>query len=72
MITQENASSSDELTQSSNQLSILATNLKQAVGFFKLKELEKDEMEDVFLDQNKKRKKPKKLYRIRISKKGRE
>jgi methyl-accepting chemotaxis protein len=34
MITQENASSSDELTQSSNQLSVLATNLKSAVGFF--------------------------------------
>ena len=38
MITQENASSSDELTQSSNQLSVLAMNLNQAVGFFKLDE----------------------------------
>jgi methyl-accepting chemotaxis protein len=38
MITQENASSSDELTQSSNQLSVLATNLNRAVGFFKIDE----------------------------------
>ncbi len=38
MITQENASSSDELTQSSNQLSVLAMNLNQAVGFFKIDE----------------------------------
>ena len=38
MITQENASSSDELTQSSNQLSVLAMNLNKAVGFFKLNE----------------------------------
>ena len=38
MITQENASSSDELTQSSNQLSVLAMNLNKAVGFFKLEE----------------------------------
>jgi methyl-accepting chemotaxis protein len=53
MITQENASSSDELTQSSNQLSVLATNLKQAVGFFKLKESEKDEMPDPFAEQEK-------------------
>lgn len=38
MITQENASSSDMLTQSSNQLAILAHNLKEAVGIFKLDE----------------------------------
>jgi len=38
MITQENASSSDELTQSSNQLSVLAMNLNKAVGFFKIDE----------------------------------
>ena len=38
MITQENASSSDELTQSSNQLSVLALNLNKAVGFFKIDE----------------------------------
>lgn len=38
MITQENASSSDELTQSSNQLSGLATGLNQAIGFFKMDE----------------------------------
>ena len=36
MITQENASSSDILTQSSNQLSILAVNLQEAVGIFKV------------------------------------
>ncbi len=38
MITQENASSSDELTQSSNQLSGLATGLNQAIRFFKMDE----------------------------------
>lgn len=38
VITQENASSSDELTNSSVQLSSLATNLKAAVSFFKLDE----------------------------------
>jgi methyl-accepting chemotaxis protein len=42
MITQENASSSDELTQSSNQLSVLATNLNRAVGFFKIDESDLD------------------------------
>lgn len=36
MITQENASSSDILTQSSNQLAVLAENLQQAVGIFKV------------------------------------
>lgn len=36
VITQENASSSDELTNNSVQLSELAANLKAAVGFFKL------------------------------------
>ena len=36
VITQENASSSDELTNSSVHLSTLAANLKSAVGFFKL------------------------------------
>lgn len=38
VITQENASSSDELTNSSILLSSLAANLKQAVGYFKLDE----------------------------------
>ncbi|MGN0029833.1 MAG: methyl-accepting chemotaxis protein [Marinilabiliaceae bacterium] len=38
VITQENASSSDELTNSSVLLSSLAANLKQAVGYFKLDE----------------------------------
>ena len=38
VITQENASSSDELTNSSVVLSNLATELKQAVGYFKLDE----------------------------------
>ncbi len=36
LITQENASSSDELTQSSEQLSILADGLKEAVSFFNI------------------------------------
>ena len=38
VITQENASSSDELTNSSLHLSSLAANLKEAVGDFKLNE----------------------------------
>ena len=38
VITQENASSSDELTNSSLHLSSLAANLKEAVGYFKLNE----------------------------------
>ncbi len=38
VITQENASSSDELTNSSAHLSTLADNLKRAVGYFKLDE----------------------------------
>ncbi|MBP5364459.1 MAG: HAMP domain-containing protein [Bacteroidales bacterium] len=38
VITQENASSSDELTSSSVQLSGLAASLKEAVSFFKLDE----------------------------------
>ena len=38
VITQENASSSDELTNSSARLSTLADNLKHAVGYFKLSE----------------------------------
>lgn len=38
MITQENASSSDMLTQSSNQLAVLANNLKDVVGVFVLNE----------------------------------
>lgn len=38
VITQENASSSDELTNSSSQLNMLASSLKQAVSFFKLDE----------------------------------
>lgn len=36
MITQENASSSDMLTQSSNELAQLANNLKDIIGIFKL------------------------------------
>jgi methyl-accepting chemotaxis protein len=36
MITQENASSSDELTQSAEQLSSLADSLKDAVSFFNI------------------------------------
>ncbi|WP_066630257.1 methyl-accepting chemotaxis protein [Labilibacter marinus] len=36
LITQENASSSDELTQSAEQLSVLADGLKEAVSFFKI------------------------------------
>jgi methyl-accepting chemotaxis protein len=40
MITQENASSSDELTQSSEQLSELAANLQKAVSIFKIGEEE--------------------------------
>jgi methyl-accepting chemotaxis protein len=36
VITQENASASDELTNSSLELSQLADNLKKVVGFFKL------------------------------------
>jgi methyl-accepting chemotaxis protein len=43
MITQENASSSDILTQSSNQLAILAENMQQAVGIFKVDENDKSE-----------------------------
>ena len=38
VITQENASSSDELTQGANQLARLADNLKTAVGYFKIGE----------------------------------
>lgn len=37
-ITQENASSSDELTQGANQLARLAENLKTAVGYFNIGE----------------------------------
>ncbi len=37
-ITQENASSSDELTQGANQLARLADNLKTAVGYFNIGE----------------------------------
>ncbi|MBN2744599.1 methyl-accepting chemotaxis protein [Breznakibacter xylanolyticus] len=48
MITQENASSSDILTQSSNQLTVLAENLQQAVGIFKV-----DENEAAFKPQTK-------------------
>lgn len=38
VITQENASSSDELTQGANQLARLADNLKTAVGYFNIGE----------------------------------
>lgn len=41
VITQENASSSDELTNSSVQLSALAENLRAAVSFFKIDESQK-------------------------------
>lgn len=47
VITQENASSSDELTNSSVLLSSLATNLKQAVGYFKLDDKLAKEAEEV-------------------------
>ncbi len=47
VITQENASSSDELTNSSVLLSSLATNLKQAVGYFKLDDKSAKEAEEV-------------------------
>lgn len=46
VITQENASSSDELTNSSVLLSQLADNLKSAVSFFKLDEKSKIEAEN--------------------------
>ncbi|MCQ2201676.1 MAG: methyl-accepting chemotaxis protein [Bacteroidales bacterium] len=46
VITQENASSSDELTNSSVLLSQLADNLKNAVSFFKLDEKSKIEAEN--------------------------
>lgn len=46
VITQENASSSDELTNSSVLLSSLATNLKQAVGYFKLDDQSAKEAEE--------------------------
>ncbi len=36
MITQENAASSDQLTQSSDQLLTLAQNLQEAVGYFNI------------------------------------
>ena len=36
LITQENASSSDELTQSAEQLAVLADRLKEAVSFFSI------------------------------------
>lgn len=54
VITQENASSSDELTNSSVLLSQLADNLKNAVSFFKLDEKSKVEAENsvkIDLDQ---------------------
>lgn len=51
VITQENASSSDELTNSSVLLSQLADNLKNAVGFFKLNENDtKTETKSVNID----------------------
>lgn len=45
VITQENASSSDELTNSSVQLSALAENLRAAVSFFKIDESQADEQQ---------------------------
>jgi methyl-accepting chemotaxis protein len=45
VITQENASSSDELTNSSVQLSALAENLRAAVSFFKIDESQTDEQQ---------------------------
>ncbi|MCQ2235650.1 MAG: methyl-accepting chemotaxis protein [Bacteroidales bacterium] len=50
VITQENASSSDELTNSSVLLSQLADNLKNAVGFFKLNENEEKKENVVNID----------------------
>jgi methyl-accepting chemotaxis protein len=46
MITQENASSSDMLTQSSNQLAILAHNLKEAIGIFNVGDSEEETIKD--------------------------
>lgn len=52
VITQENASSSDELTNSSLLLSSLAANLKQAVGYFKLDaDAERETMADAGASQ---------------------
>ncbi len=56
MITQENASSSDQLTQSSDSLANLAANLKAAVSYFSLNKEEKIESEtsnlEISLDIN--------------------
>lgn len=52
VITQENASSSDELTNGSVQLSSLATNLKSAVGFFKIDEFAVDNAEESTDNEN--------------------
>ncbi len=49
LITQENASSSDELTQSAEQLAVLADSLKEAVSFFTIGE----EEEQVVVKQGK-------------------
>ncbi len=46
MITQENASSSDELTQSSEQLADLAASLQEAVSYFNIGEAEEDIKEE--------------------------
>lgn len=59
MITQENASSSDMLTQSSNQLAVLANNLQEAVGIFNVgSEYETKEEKNSFVKQNTQRKQP--------------
>jgi methyl-accepting chemotaxis protein len=52
MITQENASSSDELTQSSDALANLANNLKSAVSYFKIGDGEDDTDFEVQDDRN--------------------
>lgn len=51
VITQENASSSDELTNSSVQLSSLAENLRAAVSFFKIDESQKTSSADEEKDE---------------------
>lgn len=51
LITQENASSSDELTQSAEELSLLADRLKEAVSFFNIGNEESDE-ENIQVESN--------------------
>lgn len=57
VITQENASSSDELTNSSVQLSTLSESLKEAVSYFKLNESDNNNPEPDELKDDKKEEK---------------